>query len=41
MRHHGTDGLPEIGKNAVLNAAYVFQRLSENVRAPYGGAVHA
>ncbi len=34
MRHHGSDGLPEIGKNAVLNAAYVFQRLSKTYRRP-------
>ena len=32
MRHHGTDGLPQIGKNAVLNAAYVFQRLAKTYR---------
>ncbi len=34
MRHHGTDGLPEIGKNAVLNAAYVFQRLAKTYARP-------
>ncbi len=34
MRHHGRDGLPEVGKNAVLNAAYVFQRLSKTYRRP-------
>ena len=34
MRHHGSDGLPEVGKNAVLNAAYVFQRLSKSYRRP-------
>ena len=34
MRHHGSDGLPEIGKNAVLNAAYVFQRLAKTYRRP-------
>jgi glycine dehydrogenase subunit 2 len=34
MRHHGSDGLPQVGKNAVLNAAYVFQRLSKTYRRP-------
>ena len=32
MSHHGADGLPEVGKNAVLNAAYVLQRLSKTYR---------
>jgi glycine dehydrogenase subunit 2 len=32
MRHHGTDGLPEVGKNAVLNAAYILERLSKSYR---------
>ena len=34
MRHHGRDGLPQVGKNAVLNAAYVFQRLAKTYRRP-------
>ncbi|HLX62633.1 MAG TPA: aminomethyl-transferring glycine dehydrogenase subunit GcvPB [Planctomycetota bacterium] len=34
MRHHGSDGLPEVGKNAVLNAAYVLQRLAKTYRRP-------
>ena len=34
MRHYGGDGLPEVGKNAVLNAAYVFQRLAKTYRRP-------
>ena len=34
MRHHGSDGLPQVGKNAVLNAAYVFQRLAKTYKRP-------
>ena len=34
MRHYGGDGLPEVGKNAVLNAAYVLERLSKTYRRP-------
>ena len=34
MRHHGSDGLPQVGKNAVLNAAYLLQRLSKTYRRP-------
>lgn len=34
MSHHGSDGLPQVGKNAVLNAAYVFQRLAKTYRRP-------
>jgi len=34
MRHHGRDGLPEVGKHAVLNAAYVFDRLAKTYRRP-------
>jgi glycine dehydrogenase subunit 2 len=34
MRHHGRDGLPEVGKNAVLNAAYVLNRLAKTYRRP-------
>jgi len=34
MRHHGRDGLPQVGKNAVLNAAYILQRLAKTYRRP-------
>jgi glycine dehydrogenase subunit 2 len=34
MRHHGSDGLPEVGKNAVFNAAYVLSRLQKTYRRP-------
>ncbi|MCY3023341.1 MAG: aminomethyl-transferring glycine dehydrogenase subunit GcvPB [Planctomycetota bacterium] len=35
MRHYGSDGLPEVGKYAVLNAAYVLQRLAKTYRRPF------
>ena len=34
MRIYGRDGLPEVGKHAVLNAAYLFQRLAKTYRRP-------
>jgi len=34
MRHHGRDGLPEVGKNAVFNAAYVLSRLQKTYKRP-------
>jgi glycine dehydrogenase subunit 2 len=33
-RKHGRDGLPLVGKHAVLNAAYVFARLSKVFKRP-------
>jgi len=34
MRQNGSDGLPEVGKHAVLNAAYVLSRLEKVYRRP-------
>ena len=34
MRHHGRDGLPQVGKHAVLNGAYLLSRLSKTYRRP-------
>ncbi|HEY3325229.1 MAG TPA: aminomethyl-transferring glycine dehydrogenase subunit GcvPB [Planctomycetota bacterium] len=34
MRHHGGDGLPQVGKYAVLNAMYVLNRLQKTYHRP-------
>ena len=34
MRHCGSNGLPEVGRHAVLNAAYLLKRLENTYRRP-------